>query len=152
MFLLKALSTAFLSIAMLVYECRIVRNRSAVTSFVYVSHNLKSFTRHARISLLVLFPLEILCQPNQGGNVVSPFVPVRCKGFDRAPGTSRFTFATLFLRENSPLALRSIRSAARIVHFNVCLTIEGAFSIILHHGFNSSGAGKIVCNRAIRIG
>lgn len=48
MFRLKALSIMFLSIALLRFERRMIRNRSAITSFVYVSHDLKSFIKHAR--------------------------------------------------------------------------------------------------------
>ena len=87
-----------------------------------------------------------------GRNVIAPFVPVRCKGFDRAPGTSRFTFTTLFLRDRRLSTWRSVRNVARFVHCTVCLTIERAFSFILHHGFNSSSAGILGCNRVREIG
>lgn len=98
------------------------------------------------------FSIEILCQPLMGRNVIAPFVPVRCKGFDRAPGTSRFTFTTLFTRDKGPLRWRSVRNVARFIHCTVCLTIERAFSFILHHGFNSSSTGMFRCNRVSEIG
>lgn len=64
MFRLKALSIMFLSIALLRFERRMIRNRSAVTSFVYVSHDLKSFIKHARNHFLTILNRNFVSAPD----------------------------------------------------------------------------------------
>lgn len=83
----------------------------------------------------MLADLEILCRPllEQKSD---PFVPIRCKGFDRAPGTNWFTFATLFSRESLGRTLHIVKNATHFIHFSVC-SIQLGFSIFLHNGFHS---------------